>query len=292
MMIQLNRTGNTGARTPRASRYRLVATLAVLSLTVLSAAPAMAGATQEPVPDLIQAPAGQLVSLSPHDLFEVRGSKPRFTDAFFPIRDYLEEGYISTDSEQGTRLLVKVKSADALNALPSPPSSPIFTTATVTKTNDEGQTSTRNVTFETRYRRTASFVHVPGHPPTLSRQTPFLAPPGSRLGIFPRDVFDNAGTNPVFTDVTFSTTDYYRDTRIADAPASEYHGIIILTVKYNDALNALPTPPPNPIEVTAKVTMTNDEEQTATATVTISTEYLRDAIDQVDPLHGGGEDGG
>ena len=279
-MIQLNRTGSAGARLPRASRDRLVTALAVLSLAVLSAAPAVAKATHEPLPHLFDARPGTLVSLSPSDMFDNVGTNPRFTSAFVPIREFLEEHYISTDPHDGSsRLHVRVKTTDALNALPSPPPNPFYTWATVAMTNDEEQTFARNVTFETRYLRKQGLVYVPGQPPTVYRTIPFLVPAGTFIRIYPRDVFDNSGTNPVFTEVSFSTTDYFHQYSIMDAPGHHNHGTILVQAKDNDQLNALPSPPPNPAEVTATVTITNDEEQTATAKVTIETAYLRNATD-------------
>ena len=277
MIFQLNRTGNSGAR---AGRYRLAALAATLA--VLSAAPAVAigiKATHEPVAGLKHAPAGTLVGFSPsgaYGLFDHAGTNPKFTNAYFLFNEYLDEYYIATDVDGNSRLYLRVMSADALNALPSPPSNPIHTPVTVSITNDEGQTFTRSVTFETRYRRIASYGPGPGQPTAVARTTPFLAPPDSNAGIFPFDVFDNAGTNPVFTEVSFSTTDYYSEFGIHDRPGTFFHGSIYLRVKSNDQLNDLPSPPPSPFEVKATMTMTNDEKQTATATLTITTEYLRD----------------
>ena len=244
---------------------------------------------------MVNAPAGTLVSYTASGMFDGAGTNPKFTNAYFLFNKYLEQYYIGTDPHDGTsRLYLRVMSADALNALPSPPSNPIHTPVTVSITNDEGQTFTRGVTFQTRYRRIASYGPGPGQPTVVARTTPFLAPPGSTVGISPHDVFDNAGTSPVFTEVSFSTTDYYQRFRIHDTPRDyQTHGTISLTVKDNDQLNALPSPPPSPFEVEATLTMTNDEKQKATATLTITTQYLRDAADDgVEPLQGGGEDGG
>ena len=191
---------------------------------------------------------------------------------YFLFDEYLEKHSVRTDPDGISRLFVKAMSADALNALPSPPSNPIHTPVTVSITNDEEQTFTRSVTLQTRYRRIASYGTGPGQPTAIERTTAFLAPPGGEVGIYPRDVFDNAGTNPVITELSFSTTDYYKKSGI-------YHGTIHLKVKTNDQLNALPSPPRSPFEVEATMTMTNDEKQTATATLTIITYYLKDATD-------------
>ena len=150
----------------------------------------------------------------------------------------------------------------------------------MTVTNEDGQTFSRNVTYQTRYLRIERHVPGSGQPTAVTRTTPFLAPPSSTVYIYPPDVFDSVGTNAVFTEVTFSPTnapsDYYTESKILDRPGTHYHGAIKLTVKSNRQLNALPSPPSDSFDVTATLTMTNDEEQTATATLTIGTQYLRD----------------
>ena len=282
---------------PARAGFRL-ATLAA-ALAVLSAAPTVAlgliETTHEPVSDVVSAPAGTLVSYTASGIFEDAGTNPKFTGVYPLFDEYIEQYYTGTDPADGTsRFYLRVMSADALNALPSPPSNPIHTMVTVSITNDEGQTFTRSITFETRYRRIASYGPGPGQPTAVARSTLFMAPPGSTVGISPHDVFDHAGTNPVFTEVNFSTTDYYQEFKIHDSPRDYHtHGTISLTVKDNDQLNALPSPPRSPFQVIATLTMTNDEKQTATARLGITTQYLRNAADDgVEPLQGGGEDGG
>ena len=282
MMLRLDRNRvvepSSSSRGVPARRSTLVAALA-LTVLMLGAVPAVAmgKATHEPAPDMINAPAGTIVSVKAEDAFDDAGTSPEYTSAVILFRDYVESHSTSTDYEGISRFFLRIKSAETLNALPTPPANPIHTVATVTIKNDEGQTLSRSLTFVTRYRRIASSVPGSGQPTAIVRTLPFQAPAGSSgVGILPDDVFDNAGTNPVFTEVTFSPADYYAEYGIHDSPGATYHGTIYLTVKSNRQLNALPSPPDSPLEVTATVTMTNDEEQTATATFTISTEYLRD----------------
>ena len=268
---------SSSSRGVPARRSALVAAL-TLTVLMLGAVPAVAmgKATHEPVPALLNAPAGSLIYVKAEDAFDDAGTNPEYTSAVILFRDYVESHRIATDYGI-SRFFLRIKSAETLNALPTPPANPIHTVATVTIKNDEGQTLSRSITFVTRYSRIASSVPGSGQPTAVVRTLPFQAPAGSSgVGILPDDVFDNAGTNPVFTEVTFSPADYYTEYGIHDRPGTSYHGTIYLTVKSNRQLNALPSPPDSPLEVTATVTMTNDEEQTATATFTISTEYLRD----------------
>lgn len=101
------------------------------------------------------------------------------------------------------------------------------------------------------------------------------APPDVRVSLRATSVFRysgqrHAGTNPVLTDVDFSTMDYYvaADTGIED-------GVLYVKAKTEDELNALPEPPDSPIKVTADVTMENDEGDSATHTVTFKTGYTK-----------------
>ena len=104
--------------------------------------------------------------------------------------------------------------------------------------------------------------------PTLSITENRIGTPGAGHGIVAAWSFDNAGTNPRFTDAVFSTTEYYNQHEILD-------GIVYLQVKTNAQLNALASPPPSPFTVDVAVTMTNDEGQTAEGTVTFETTYNR-----------------
>lgn len=119
--------------------------------------------------------------------------------------------------------------------------------------------------------------------PTVTVSSEFRAAPGShtRLGI--RDIFDDAGSNPRFTSVAFSTVEYYQSDRtgIVGTPPVELH----VQVKTSAELSALSAPPPSPFTVTATVTMIDDEGRTATGTITFKTTYdhARDEPEEVVP---------
>ena len=83
--------------------------------------------------------------------------------------------------------------------------------------------------------------------------------------------FDNAGTNPIFTGVTFSTLEYY-DAAVTGLTSG---GRILVRVKTAAQLNALASPPPNPFTVTAVTTMTNDEGATASGTLSFKTAWAK-----------------
>ncbi len=88
--------------------------------------------------------------------------------------------------------------------------------------------------------------------------------------LYPGDpgYFDNPGTNPRFTDASFSTLEWY------DPGFTGVHrGRVFMKTKDSAALNALPSPPPNPFTVDVTVTMTNDEGETASGTITFETTY-------------------
>ena len=96
-----------------------------------------------------------------------------------------------------------------------------------------------------------------------------LAPPGSLVTVDPARYFLH-GTNPRFTEATFSTTEYYSSHEISD-------GQLLVQVKTDAELNALSPPPPARFTVTATVTMTNDEGLTASSMIEFQTEYRRNA---------------
>ena len=206
-------------------------------------------------------------------LFDNAGTNPRITGAEFSTTEYYKDHSISRG-----RLWVQAMTAAQLNALPTPPPSPITVDVAVTMANDEGQTASGTITLETTYDRVeppqSSAPPVPA--PTFTGTAPINAHPGTQVEVWIRSEFDNPGTNPRFTDVTFSTTEYYSSHYIHTYAASEETGgpTLHVTAKTHAELNALPTPPPSPFTVTADVTMTNDEGQTATGTLTFQTSYI------------------
>ena len=250
--------------------FRRCATLSAflaLAAPVLSGAPAAAQPTLSQI-SAVNAPPGTVISVGV-DVFDNAGTNPRFTDAVFSTMDYYDPTFTGVSVSSGVSgspsndyLHVKAKTAAQLNALASPPRSPFTVTAEVTMTNDEGRTATGTLTFETVYPRASGG----DPPPALSQTTAIALPPGGLIGIAAEDVFDNAGTNPRFTEALFSTTAYLSDQRV-------YQGRLWVHAQSAAALNAMPSPPDSPFTVTADMTMTNDEGHTATGTLTFETTY-------------------
>ena len=115
--------------------------------------------TEEVVPTLASAEArtaraGDFVSVGAYDVFDNAGTNARFTGVEFSTMEYYDDEH-SGVAPHG-KLWVQVKTAAELNALASPPASPFTVTAAVTMTNDEGQTATGTLTFETTYNRAAT----------------------------------------------------------------------------------------------------------------------------------------
>ncbi len=208
----------------------------------------------------IYAPVGVIVLKRLWEMFENPGTNPRLTDAEFSTTEYYDESLFTAEYVR-----LKPKGHAALRDLASPPTNPFFVDVTVTMENDEGETASGTVTFRTRY---ADMGRAPPPPPVLD-SSKINAPPGTLVTLDAEDVFDNAGTNPRFTDAVFSTTEYYDTGRITAL------GYLKVKAKVAGKLNALASPPPNPFTVTATVTMANDEGQTATGTLTFETYYRR-----------------
>ena len=217
---------------------------------------------------------GYLNSLTADFLFDNAGTNPRITGAEFSTTEYYKDHSVGRG-----RLWVQAMTAAELNALPAPPPSPFTVDVAVSMTNDESQTASGTVTLETTYERVEPSqepTEPSGPEPTFTRTAPINAHPGTVVEVWVRAAFDNPGTNPRFTDVTFSTTEYYSSHYIYTYAASEHTGgpSLYITAKTHAELNALATPPPNPFTVTADVTMTNDEGHTATGTLTFQTSYI------------------
>ena len=104
------------------------------------------------------------------------------------------------------------------------------------------------------------------------------ATPGILITAAAVDAFDNAGTNPRYTEAAFSTMEYY-----VEAYTRIYDGLLFLQPKTSEELNALASPPPNPFTVTVEVTMTNDEGETATGTLKFKTDYASGSDDETAP---------
>ena len=219
-------------------------------------------------------------------VFANAGTNSRFTAAEFSTMEYYDDSVTAIHPEVTDWVNLRVKSDEELNALSPPPPNPFTVTATVTMTNDEGATATGTYIIETTYRRAASAP--PEAKPTAKTGVQVTALPGIVVSITAGEVFDNAGTDPKFTDVEFSTTEYYdtADSRIQS-------GRLFVKAKTAAELSALASPPDSPFTVTATVTMTNDEGQTASGTVELVTSYVTSEshgtpLPGVSPVGGGG----
>ena len=208
----------------------------------------------------VQASPDVLVQIAASDHFDHAGTNPQFTNAVFWNTEYYNRHEVS----QG-QLWIRVKTAAELSAMSTPPPSPFRTDVLVTMTNDEGQTATGTITFETTYTRTSASAEEPAQGPTFRAGGDKTAPPGTLLYIGGNH-FDNAGTNPQITDMQLSTTAWYRIYEIVEGRA-------FLMAKTWRELGS-PNPPPDPVTVDVTVTMTNDEGQTATGTVRYRTEWI------------------
>ncbi|MCY4442091.1 MAG: hypothetical protein OXE53_18030 [Deltaproteobacteria bacterium] len=146
--------------------------------------------------------------------------------------------------------------------------------ASVTMTNDEGQTATNTLTFQTTYERTAATTPTPSEPstsgPTAKEIDSIDAPAGTQVDIYLKDVFDNTGTNPRFTGWlihSVAAANYYRSVQFGWPEA-----VLDVTVKSAaDLATYVALGHPTPLTSKSTVTMTNDEGQTAKATLTLKT---------------------
>ena len=103
--------------------------------------------------DLTQnAPPNILISTMLDAVFDNPGTNAKFTNATFSTLEYFDA---DSTKVSGSRVFVKVKTAEDLNALPSPPPSPFTVTAWLTMTNDEGDIVGNTVIYETIYNRSA-----------------------------------------------------------------------------------------------------------------------------------------
>ena len=218
----------------------------------------------------IQAPVSQGISVGVSDAFTNAGTNPRFTKAVFSTEKYYSEHEISEYDDAW--LSVTVKSAAELNALGWPPPSPFTVTVAVTMTNDEGQTATGTLKFQTTYDRESSQPNEPEPPPPIFSpqiQEHWWLLHGSLHHIAADKLFASAGTNPRITAAKFSTMEYFA------ANSGVSNNQLSIRVKTTAELNALATPPPATFYVDVTVTMTNDEGQTASGTLPLAVSYNR-----------------
>ena len=264
----------------RTGPRRLAAFAAALAATVLmlSGTPAAAAPTFQTQSSHISAPPDVLVSVSAEDNFDNAGTNPRFTDvAFTATAFYSDSGIVD-----GV-LQVRAMTAADLNALSSPPPNPFAVTATATMTNDEGETATGRFTFETYYAKQENTSSTPvGPAPTPIHETRHGVP-GALMSHQISHSFNNAGTNPVFTDVTFDKPEYLDVPPSGDIvdvnAAPDGDSRFWVRVKTSEHLRAVLSPPPSPFTVKATATMKNDEGHTGTVTVTFTTNYVTQIAD-------------
>ena len=275
MTVERHRTAVPAVRRCKGG---LPAALAALALMLGAAAPAAHGSTA-PAPSFKEsnspanAPPGILISIQADWFFDNAGTNPKITEAVFSTTEYYDTHAIGANDF----LFVQTKTSAELSALSPQPPNPFEVTVDLTMENDEGQTASGTLTLQTTYERTSSTPSPPDDSgtPTLSQTEDINAPPGETLTITVEDLFDNAGTKPVFDGVGWHNTAYLGiDTGLPVSGPADELTVIVLT---NAELNALASPPEdNPFKFKADVTMSNDEGETASGTITFSTTWVRD----------------
>jgi len=246
-------------RTDKPNQHRAVAgTLAAaLAVLMLSAAPAGATPTATSIFDStrdMSAGETQYVPLSV--MFTNTGTNPRLTSVGFTTTTCCY-----TASLIGNTVYLNAKSNAELREVFPPPSNPFTATLTVVMKNDEGQSASGTMSLKTQWDS-----RPPAGWPTLS-QSSALAPPDVEVSAFPSYFFNNAGTNPQFSNVQFSTLDYYADSSGVES------GILFVKAKSEEELNDLDSPPDSPFSVGVTLQMTNDEGRVGTGTVYYTTTY-------------------
>ena len=240
----------------RAGRRRCAALAAALAVLILSSAAAGAQPTAKPNSSQRATP-GFLLSINPRSHFDNPGTNPRITSASYSNTAY----YVETRVARGLAFF-RVKTAAQLNAMDEPPPNPFTVVASVTMTNDEGQSASNDINLITHWPK-----QPPPPGPVLSRSTA-NAPAGLTVSAFVEYFFDNPGRGAELTNASFSTLDYY-----VEANTGITDGFLELRVKTSEELEAMSSPPPNPFSVSVTLTMTNDAGQTATGTVDYVTQY-------------------
>ena len=256
--------------------FRALCAALALPAAIGLAAPAAAEPTFAQT-ETINAQPGVTLTIRLDELFDNAGTNPVFIGVGYPATEHLDSSGTALDDDTRDSFTVTVKSASALNALPSPPPSPFTFEAYVGMRNDEGQDASGTVTFQTTYARTDPTMPPepsgPAAEPTFAQTETINAPPGVTLTLHVEDLFDNAGTNPVFIGVGYPATDHLDSS--GTALDDDTRDRFTVTVKSAAALNALPSPPPSPFTFEAEVGMRNDEGQDASGTITFRTTYAR-----------------
>ena len=242
----------------RAGRCRSAALAAALAVLMLGTTAAVAGPTIKTLN--INARVGTLLNISAEDQLDRHGTNPRVTSADFSTLDYYDQSVTGVTSNGWLR--VRVKTADQLNAMDSPPSNPFTVTVDVKLANDEGETASEKLYLKTTWPK------IIGPTPSLVYTEEYVSA-GFSGTLVVDNSFSNAGTNPRWTDVSFSTLDYYveDDTGISDS-SPDY---LDIKAKTSAELGAMSPPPSNPFTVEVTVTMENDGLHVVTDTIDVIT---------------------
>ena len=99
------------------------------------------------------------------------------------------------------------------------------------------------------------------------------APPGTLIHVFLPYHFRDTGTNPRFTEWSFSPAEHLVESDTVLNPMDNRR--LFFRIKPPEQLNALATPPPANFETALTVKMTNDEGETASGTITLKSGYVR-----------------
>ena len=169
-----------------------------------SAAPATTPAFRDP--GTVTAAPGATLTYRATDLFDNAGAGARIT-----VAGLNPGNYYTIDETQFDRgvLQVDVMTAAALSALSTPPDSPFTVDATVTMTNDAGQTASGSFTFQTTYDRVSAPEENAGPTGPVLVQTFKQLAAGITGWIRADTAFDHAGTNPRITEASFSSMEYF-----------------------------------------------------------------------------------
>ena len=233
------------------------------------------------------APYAEEVTVSVTDLFADAGTNPRFTSMTGGSNYVARYGFHpDKDADESGSVFVMIKTGSELRAMTPPPDSSFTTRFDVAMTNDEGQTASGAVTFETT-RPAVRVVDGEAVAPTLKSTGNISAAPGVLVTLLLTDIFEDAGTNPTITLLDFGSEavlDRFSEYGIRSGESEkERNDRFYVQAKTSARLNELSPLLPSPFTTPVTVTMSNDEGQTASGTVTFETTY-----DRVEPAADGG----
>ena len=155
-------TGACSFPSDRAGRRRSAAFVAALAVTMLmlTAAPAVASPAPE-TPTCTQemkipTPPGSMILIHAEGVCENVGTNARFTSVVFSHSELFATPYWEEETglNEDHHVVLKMRNTEQLSALASRPPRSFTVTATVTMTNDEGDTATATVIYETTWSST------------------------------------------------------------------------------------------------------------------------------------------